>query len=207
MRTVLSGLALCFLAMAPIANAAVIFEDDFNHGQSATINWAVAPGSFTNWNITDGSVDAYTNGGFGLPCTSLGCLDLDGTTNNAATLETQQIFNFAAGETYRLVLLIGGAQRNAPDDLLGVSIAGFGINLSVPSASSISETIIDFSPASAQSTSLLLEHAGGDNFGVLLDKVTLSSLGNGNVPSPGTLALLGLGIAGFGLRRRQKPSV
>jgi len=64
---------------------------------------------------------------------------------------------------------------------------------------------------------LSLEHAGGDNVGVILDRVrctvpdrnTLTCAngndnGNGSVSEPGTIALIGLGLAGLGFVRRKK---
>lgn len=59
---------------------------------------------------------------------------------------------------------------------------------------------------------LSLEHAGGDNGGVILDRVrctvpdrnTLTGAnGNGSLSEPGTIALIGLGLAGLGFVRRK----
>lgn len=79
-------------------NAAIVnsFSDDFE-GESLSINYS----SFAKWNVTDGSVDTVGPGdSFGLTCQgSAVCVDLDGTTTDAGTLQTKD--SFAAG-TYQL---------------------------------------------------------------------------------------------------------
>ena len=41
---------------------------------------------------------------------------------------------------------------------------------------------------------ITFNHSGSDNIGIILDNVAL-------VPEPGTIALLGMGLIGFGVRR------
>ena len=58
---------------------------------------------------------------------------------------------------------------------------------------------VAYTPGSDVSARLFIGNSGGDNVGLILDTVVLSS----KVPEPGTLALLGLGLAALGLRRRR----
>lgn len=47
--------------------------------------------------------------------------------------------------------------------------------------------------------SIVFDQAGGDNVGLILDSVTLTE-----APEPGSVLLMGLGLAGIGLLRRRR---
>ena len=91
MRFALSAITAALLTALP-ASASPIFTDNFNADNAG--NGALNYAGFTNWNVTNGSVDLIGDGtshpyllvGNGL------YVDLDGTTNDAGIFSTKQTF-------------------------------------------------------------------------------------------------------------------
>ena len=211
----------CALAMAPVlalapfsasAAAVTVFFDDFAAevvGKPTTGFSQINFSPLSQWDIVDGSVDLFTNLGFGLPCGSEGCLDLDGTTSNAARLESKSSFNFMSGVSYDLTLNISGKNGNGSESLTFGLVGGQTQVLSMPAGDNGArlETLSFIGGGSA--AKLFIDHDGGDNFGILLDSVTLSAdMGPqpGVIPLPATLplvvgALAALGVVGARRRR------
>ncbi len=153
---------------------AIIFSDDFDAETGSGLNY----NSFSNWNVTDGTVDLIANGNYGLLCYGGAgkCVDMDGSTSNAGTLTTMQAFTLIPG-TYVLTFAISGNKRNAAADSMTVSLGSLFTETFTKSASDpyemITRTIDVFT---TQSASLSFAHAGGDNLGIMLDNVTLASV-------------------------------
>jgi hypothetical protein len=69
-------------------------------------------------------VDLFTDGGFGLPCPSAGCLDLDGSTGDAAHLRSIPVFTLQDGVTYQLTANVRGNARGGASDLIVLGMSG-----------------------------------------------------------------------------------
>ena len=94
--------AALIVATCVSANASVLFSDNFdsevpddlvNLGSDTNYN------SFTNWTVSDGSVDLVGQGDWGLQCAGgVGkCVDLDGSTNDAGILSSNA-FDLLVGD-------------------------------------------------------------------------------------------------------------
>jgi hypothetical protein len=210
MKSKILGLLAAGLLGGPtMANAVTVFTDNFA-GVSSSLNTAPA-----GWQVVigTGSVDTIANGGFGLTCRGAtgGCVDLDGSTSNAGNLRTTATFGFSSGVGYSLTAYLSGNQRGAAPDSLTFGISDGSSNLcstavsGVAASAPFAQYTCFFTAASNFSGFIFFDHAGGDNIGMILDDVRLESRENGtSVPEPGTLALLGLGLAGLGFSRRRK---
>lgn len=191
-------LVVAVAGVAGSAHAGTVFFDDFD-GENAglpAINYA----GFANWTVTDGAADLIGPGlsdvypGNGL------YVDLDGTSNNAATLTSNVDISLAAG-AFVLSFDLGDTNflAGAPSDPNGMVVSvldGAGgvlvselFESSDTSAGSLLGQQIGFSLADAGGITIVFEHeapsAGlGDNFGLVIDNVAVTT-----VPAPGPLAL------------------
>ena len=193
-------------AMVGTANAAIIFEDNFDteNGGNGQLNYT----GFTNWSVLSGAVDligtgtawdwfAATNGLY---------IDLDGSTGTAGLMG--HLETLSAGD-YTLSFDLAGNQRNdaAETTTANVSIViGSGTaantNISLNRMDTFTTYSLDFSVLTDPSMIMVtFGAAGGDNIGMLLDNVVLQD--RVSVPEPAALSLLAIGLLGVGLSRRK----
>lgn len=202
--SLLSAVGILSLCAVPSADAAILFADNFeteSYGTNTTLD---------NWSVSDGTIDVVGTGFFpGLCDPASGsspspahCVDMDGSTGNAGTITSNLSFNFLPG-SYTLSFWAAGNQRGTPSDSMAVSIGSlFSGTLSLNPADPWMHFINTFTVLAPETAPIVFNHAGGDNVGILLDDVVLSSDVQA-VPEPMSLTLLGTGLAALGYKRRR----
>ena len=178
--------------------ASVIFQDNFNleHGGTGILNY----NSFTNWGVTNGTVDLIGTNFYDLfPGNGL-YVDLDGSTGNAGVMTTKNTITLAPG-SYVLSFYLGGNHRtNTPDSVVVKSnIGSYSETFTIGRNDPLTKFAKTFNITSAINANLSFENLGGDNMGAILDKVELATA----TPEPASMSLLVLGLAGL-LKVRKK---
>ena len=195
MKKMLGLVLMGMISAGSSAQAAIIFQDNFNSESQAT-NYS----SFANFNVTAGSVDSIGTGFFDFYPGHGNYVDLDGSTANqnpAGQISTKS--SFGAG-TYTLNFLLGGSTRG-DTNTVRVALGGFSQDFTLASNAGLLTESITFSTSGGV---LSFTNLGpSDNLGLILDDVTLSSA----VPEPSIWAMMILGFAGVGFvayRRKNK---
>ena len=166
-----AGILTLGLIETVVAAPIVIFTDNFDSEIGNALNY----NSFTNWDVFDGTVDLVAQGEYRISCFgSVGkCVDLDGSALDAARFVTKQSFNLKPG-IYELGFAISGNQRGDVVDTVTVSLGTIYSEVFTKSSGDpfepVTRTIRVTAPVSVPIT---FDHAGGDNFGIILDNVSL----------------------------------
>lgn len=196
MKTQRSAVAIAgIVAITAGAQAGILFSDSFDaeHAGSASLNYS----GFANWSITRGTADVIGNGNWDLsPDAGHGIyVDLDGSTGLAARMASVP-FALDPGD-YELSFQLAGSQRG-DTNTVHVSFLDYSQTIALASNAPFTTFTAPITVSAATSGSIVFDHDGGDNIGLLLDNVELRS-----VPSPsggGALAILAVMTA---LRRRR----
>lgn len=193
------------------SQSATLFSDNFNADSGSTV---LNFDSLFNWTVSEGTVDYIRGGAYGITCLGGvgGCLDMDGSSNNAGRITSKDTFTLLPGVTYWLEAQVSGNQRGgAADSLI------FGLLDSADDTALVNVTIASinsgdpFSLLGAGFTTggstvevrFFIEGVGGDNLGAILDNVTFRDSVN-VVPLPAALPLFLSGLAGLGFVARRR---
>ncbi|MCL7981281.1 MAG: hypothetical protein M8840_01360 [marine benthic group bacterium] len=158
--------------LPPVPPGAVILQDDMddeNNGQ-ATTNYT----GFENWNVTRQCVDLHGPGSIDpVPGNGL-YIDMDGSCNVAGRMESKQNYALDPG-TYRFEMVLAGNNQNGPTDTMDITIGSlFSTTLVVPEDESFNIREWTFNVPAATTATIVMDHAGGDQQGILIDAIRLS---------------------------------
>lgn len=152
----------------------------------------------TGWAVTEGTVDIIGADDFYDFIPGSGrYIDLDGSAGKAGVLSRS--FAVKSGHTYVATFDLAGNQRNNFVESVAVNFGSAAGAFSLGQNAGWTTYGLSFVAANSGMASVTFSNAGGDNIGMLLDNVKVTS-----VPEPGTYALLlaGLVAVGFVARRR-----
>jgi len=184
--------ALVCMMFSQAVQAATIFSDNFNgeNGGTGVLNYA----GFSKWTVSNGAVDLIGNGFFDFFPGSGLSVDLDGTMLKAGQFSSIPIA--LANNTYMIQFSLGGSHR-LQTNTVQVSFGSL-YNESFTLAADAPLTVITrfITVGGPTSASLTFQNEDGDNIGLILDDVSVSS-----VPETASITLLALGLAGVGVLR------
>jgi hypothetical protein len=158
--------------LPPLPPGAVLLQDDMddeNNGQ-ATTNYT----GFENWNVTRQCVDLHGPGSIDpVPGNGL-YIDMDGSCGVAGRMESKQNYALDPG-TYTFELVYAGNNQNGPTDTMNISIGSvFSEELVVTEDESFQRRDWTFTVSAATTATIVMDHQGGDQQGILIDAIRLS---------------------------------
>jgi hypothetical protein len=173
----------------------VLLHDEFDSENSGSTGLSYT--SFTNWDVTDGTVDIVANGYLGISGDG-SFVDLDGSSFDAGVLSSKTEFSFDAGTPYRISFLLGGSQRG-DTNTVQFSVASVSDTITLASGDPYQLFAYEWTPAVDTQSKIVFENINSDdNLGLFLDDVKLEV-----IPEPASGLVLGVGLAALPGRRRR----
>jgi hypothetical protein len=188
--------ALAILLVAGRANAGILFSDNFD-SETAGPNASLA-----NWTVSDGTIDVLGPGYIDPLPGNGNYLDLDGSSGDAGKI-TSGLFTFASGVNYTLQFDYTGSQSGGFDNMRLTVGAMLNVFFATGPGGGFITSPYDF-VGDGSSAAIVFDHLGGDNDGILLDNVVLSSDQVNGVPEPASAILAALGALGAVVLRRRR---
>lgn len=157
--------------LPPLPPGAVLLADDMddeNNGVART-NYT----GFENWNVTRQCVDLHGPGSIDpMPGNGL-YVDMDGSCATAGRMESKEVFALGV-KTYRLEMVIGGNNQNASTDEMTITLGSWSETITVPADEPFNIRTYTIAVTAATNARLILDHAGADKQGILIDAIRLS---------------------------------
>ncbi|MEN6375595.1 MAG: VPLPA-CTERM sorting domain-containing protein [Smithella sp.] len=194
-RILISICMIVVLFVFSAGAASASFFDNFNteNGGVGLLNY----NNFTQWQITNGTVDLIGSPGFWNYFPSYGLyVDLDGSSGQAGIMTTKTTF---APGSYKLEFLLAGSQRG-DTNTVDISMGNWTQTLTLNSSDPL--TLYSYNITINTVGPLSFHNRGGDDVGAILDNVSVSA-SSSTVPIPAAAWLLGSGLLGLvGLRKK-----
>lgn len=214
-RLIQTSGAVLALVLGASAHANLLTNGSFEQGNFSpvSINSYVSVGNgqtnITGWNIGNVGVDWHNGTEFQSIVDGQRAVDLNMEGVNTGTLS--QSFTTTVGSWYDLSFWLAGpglnwgTQRQVLVDVAGLDDVVFTIAASAPTSLVWGLQTLTFQ-AVASTTTLSFASADSTGYwGALIDNASVTAAST--VPEPGSVALLGLGLAALGVSRKRKPQV
>lgn len=163
--------------LPPVPPVTILIEDDIDDENGGVADKMVT--SLTNWNITRNCIDLHGPGSTNpLPGNGL-YMDLDGTYLDhdvcigAGRIESKETFDLDPG-TYKFEMIMAGNNQNFPTDTMTLTIgSAYSTTIVMEEPEPFSLHTYEFNVPAATSATIVLDHSGGDEQGILIDAIRL----------------------------------
>lgn len=150
----------------------VLFVSDFDddNGGEGKNNWT----SFQHFNVLSGCVDLHGNGHYDVQPGHGLYVDMDGTCEEAGTIETEEAFELLPGEQYLLEFWLAGNNRQHDPDTMDVTVGSvYSEQFRLRSDKDFELYTRELSVSDTAEAKLKFDHYGGDKRGILIDLIRI----------------------------------
>lgn len=185
LRRVTAFLAALVLCAVP-ARAGTIFLDTFDDEDAPGVT-QLNYRNLKHWVVASGAVDLISSGAHHIDCVRGKCLDIDGTTNRAATIISKRVFPAGA---YRIRLDISGNQRIPGTDAITVTFGDL-TETFVREGMDPFVTVVRPLTVGPGGARIVIAHSQDrqDKFGIIIDNVAVEELTLSGDPAKGARVL------------------